>query len=252
VVDSSDSSVVSEHIDEGVVRAGAAAAARRRELGISQRSLAADGVITAAALIAFEKGRSWPRAGTRAKLETVLQWPAGSIERLRHGAQPLSDVRADIPVGLPPAESSNGEFALVLEALDAAAHSLRSVVAALPSLDDPSFTPQVTLVLADLRQLEAVASRAARLGAMTPALVKTLAGMRRQYDDVMQLASTAPNATLGQRFYTARRRASLSIAEAAQIAEVGEDVVALVESEGAVTSADAAALESAIEALSWD
>jgi transcriptional regulator with XRE-family HTH domain len=197
VAHSSDSSVVSEHVDAGVARAGAAAAARRRELGISQRSLAADGVITAAALIAFEKGRSWPRAGTRAKLENILQWPAGSIERLRRDARPVADSRADPTAGLSPVPTPGGEFGLVLEALEAAAHSLRSVVAALPSPDDPTFTPQVTVVLADLRQLEAVASRAAQLGAITPALVKTLAGMRRQYDEVMQLAATAPNATLG-------------------------------------------------------
>lgn len=71
--------------DPGVVRAGAAAAARRRELDISQRSLAADGIINAGALIAFEKGRSWPRERTRAKLEEVLQWPAGTIARIRRG-----------------------------------------------------------------------------------------------------------------------------------------------------------------------
>ena len=71
--------------DPGLVRAGAAAAARRRELDISQRSLAADGIINAGALIAFEKGRSWPRERTRAKLEEVLQWPAGTIARIRRG-----------------------------------------------------------------------------------------------------------------------------------------------------------------------
>src|SRR5829696_8600960 len=72
-------------VDPGQARAGAAAAARRRELDISQRSLAADGIINAGALIAFEKGRSWPRDRTRAKLEEVLQWPAGTIERIRDG-----------------------------------------------------------------------------------------------------------------------------------------------------------------------
>lgn len=45
-------------VDPGMERAGAAAAARRRELDISQRSLAADGIINAGALISFEKGRS--------------------------------------------------------------------------------------------------------------------------------------------------------------------------------------------------
>ena len=68
-----------ETLDPGMVRAGAAAAARRRELNISQRSLAADGIINAGALIAFEKGRSWPRERTRAKLEEVLRWPPGTI-----------------------------------------------------------------------------------------------------------------------------------------------------------------------------
>src|SRR3954464_3180106 len=72
-------------VDAGLVRAGAAAAARRRELDISQRSLAAEGIINAGALIAFEKGRSWPRERTRAKLEEVLQWPKGTIARLRRG-----------------------------------------------------------------------------------------------------------------------------------------------------------------------
>src|ERR1700754_5000485 len=71
--------------DPGMVRAGAAAAARRRQLDISQRSLAADGIINAGALIAFEKGRSWPRERTRAKLEEVLRWPPGAIARLRRG-----------------------------------------------------------------------------------------------------------------------------------------------------------------------
>src|SRR5947209_16724441 len=75
--------------DPGVVRAGAAAAARRRELDISQRRLAADGIINAGALIAFEKGRSWPRERTRAKLEEVLQWPPGTIARIR--GQPAAD-----------------------------------------------------------------------------------------------------------------------------------------------------------------
>ena len=74
-----------EALDPGMARAGAAAAARRRELDISQRSLAADGIINAGALIAFEKGRSWPRERTRAKLEEVLRWPPGTITRLRRG-----------------------------------------------------------------------------------------------------------------------------------------------------------------------
>ena len=83
MTDAESTAETTDVVDPGMVRAGAAAAARRRELDISQRSLAADGIINAGALIAFEKGRSWPRERTRAKLEEVLQWPPGTIARLR-------------------------------------------------------------------------------------------------------------------------------------------------------------------------
>src|SRR3954471_20558999 len=85
MTDAESAAEASDVLDPGLVRAGSAAAARRRELDISQRSLAADGIINAGALIAFEKGRSWPRERTRAKLEEVLQWPPGTIARLRRG-----------------------------------------------------------------------------------------------------------------------------------------------------------------------
>src|SRR6476620_7354192 len=85
-----------EVLDSGMMGAGAAAAARRSELDISQRSLAADGIINAGALIAFEKGRSWPRERTRAKLEEMLRWPPGTIARLRKG-EPVTRERPAEP-----------------------------------------------------------------------------------------------------------------------------------------------------------
>ncbi len=81
----SDSRSNRDAVDVGIARAGAAAAAKRRELGITQRSLARDGVINAGALIAFEKGRSWPRRQTRIRLEQVLGWPPGTISGIRSG-----------------------------------------------------------------------------------------------------------------------------------------------------------------------
>jgi hypothetical protein len=38
---------------------------------------------SAGTLIAFEKGRSWPRRKTLAKLEEVLNWSPGTIVRIR-------------------------------------------------------------------------------------------------------------------------------------------------------------------------
>jgi transcriptional regulator with XRE-family HTH domain len=225
-------------VDPGLVRAGAAAAARRRELDISQRSLAADRIINAGALIAFEKGRSWPRERTRAKLEEVLQWPKGTIARLRQG-DPVAPERPAEPI----AAADEGQ--LIAQAVITAVHTLGAAVDSLPAVDDEAFTPRVTAILADLRQLEAVAARATRISQVTPALIKALGTVRRQIDNLTMLSATAPRATLGQRVYASRRRANLTIAETAQAAGVSEDDIARAEAEEPVA---AAAIDS-IEAL---
>src|SRR5918997_3439966 len=136
-----------EVLDPGMVRAGAAAAARRRELDISQRSLAADGIINAGALIAFEKGRSWPRDRTRAKLEEVLRWPPGTISRLRRGESVSAD-EDTAPV------SGGDEVPLIAQAVVTAVNTFGSAIDSLPPMDDSDFTPRVTAILSDLRQLE--------------------------------------------------------------------------------------------------
>lgn len=69
--------------DPSIKAAGAAVRARREELNITQRGWAAAGIINASALIAFEKGRSWPRTSTREKLEEELRWPRGTISQIR-------------------------------------------------------------------------------------------------------------------------------------------------------------------------
>jgi len=171
---SDDESTV--QLDPGMVRAGAAAAARRRELDISQRSLAGDGIINAGALIAFEKGRSWPRERTRTKLEEVLQWPPGTIAELRQGGG-----------GAPTAPSVRvaavaDEAPLIAQAVEAAVNTLGATIDSLPPLNDADFMPRATAILADLRQLEAVAARAARIGRVTPPLIKALSTVRRELD----------------------------------------------------------------------
>ena len=223
--------------DPGMIRAGAAAAARRRELDISQRSLAADGIINAGALIAFEKGRSWPRERTRARLEEVLRWPPGTIARLRRG----DTVSAAPPEG----PSGNAEVPLIAQAIVTAVHTLGAAIETLPPVGNPDFTPRVTAILADLRQLEAVAAQATRISKVTPALIKALSTVRRRIDELTTLGAAAPGATLGQRLYATRRRASLTIGETAQAAGLPEDVIAAAEAEQPV-SADAI---HAIEAL---
>lgn len=243
-----DESTVSLH--PGMVRAGAAAAARRRELDISQRSLAADGIINAGALISFEKGRSWPRERTRAKLEQVLQWPSGTIASIREGRSgPATEPSIQVSVQPVAPVGGGDESALIAQAVEAAVNSLGATIDALPPLEESDFTPRATAILADLRQLEAVAARAARIGRVTPTLIKALSTVRREIAELTLLASTAPNATLGQRLYAARRRANLTVAETAQAAGVAEDVLALAEADQAVPEPATALIEALLEHL---
>lgn len=228
--------------DPGMARAGAAAAARRRELNISQRSLAADGIINAGALIAFEKGRSWPRERTRAKLEEVLQWPPGAIARLRRGEPADGDDRMP---RTPPAE----EVPLIAQAVITAVRTFDSAIAALPAQDDPQFGPKVSKILADLRQLEAVTARATRISKVTPPLIKALSAVRTRYDALMLRAARGPHPTLGQRLYAARRGANLTISETAQAAGVSDEDVVNAEAEQPVSAVAAEAIEALIGEL---
>ncbi|MDT5213070.1 MAG: hypothetical protein QOK18_1309, partial [Mycobacterium sp.] len=241
LVEPDDDATVALH--PGMVRAGAAAAARRRELDISQRSLAADGIINAGALIAFEKGRSWPRDRTRARLEEVLQWPSGTIAQLRSGGAEAPPTEPSVPIAVA------DEVPLIAQAVEAAVNTLGGTIDALPPLDDPDFTPRVTAILTDLRQLEQVAARAARIGRVTPPLIKALSTVRRELDELTMLAAAAPTASLGQRVYAARRRANLTITETAQAAGVPEEAVARAESEQPVPAPSAVLIEALLELL---
>src|ERR1700756_2691757 len=140
----------------GMSRAGAAFAARRRELGISQRKLASMKVITPPALIAFEKGRTWPRERTRAMLEEAVQWPAGSLARLRAGGSVSFSTSADAP------EPVSEQLPAIAGAVNVAMSAVTSAIEALPADDDPGFTARARSVLGDLRQLESITAQAVR------------------------------------------------------------------------------------------
>lgn len=235
--------------DPGMARAGAAAAARRRELGISQRSLAADGIINAGALIAFEKGRSWPRERTQAKLEQVLQWPAGAIARIRSGQPAAAEAAPGAPgVGESAAEApqSDAPTSLIAQAIVAAVDGCGLAITALPPPNDPEFIERATPIVTDLRQLEAIAVQATRISRITPELIKALATVRRHYDELMTLGATAPAARLAHRLYAARRRANLSTGETAEAAGVTEEMIVRAEADEAVPAAVAEAIETLI------
>jgi transcriptional regulator with XRE-family HTH domain len=211
--------------EPGMARAGAAVAARRAQLGISQRELARQKVITAPALIAFEKGRSWPRERTRHTLEELLQWPAGTIARIRAGAAVADATRA-------PAD--HDDVPLVLDAVQVALARFDDAIADLPEPTAADFADRAAAILVDLRKLESITGRAVRHSHGAPAVMKALATVRRRYDELMLRVAVTPAATPGHRLYAARRRANLTAAEAAEALGATGQVVEAIEAGEAV------------------
>jgi DNA-binding XRE family transcriptional regulator len=229
--------------DPDVARAGRAVAARRRELDITQRSLARDKVINAGTLIAFEKGRSWPRRGTLAKLEEVLNWSPGTIARIRNGNAVNQGGEATEVL------TDTVHAPLMAEAVEVAMHTIATAIDALPKSAEPEFGQKAGPILADLRKLEAVAANAARNATGAPSVVLALSSVRRAYNDLMLRAARSPSATLGQRLYGARHRAELSVDEAANAAGVVTAVLQDAESERPVAPDAVAAIETLVAQL---
>jgi ribosome-binding protein aMBF1 (putative translation factor) len=214
----------------GAARTGAAFATRRRDLGISQRELAAKKVISAPALIAFEKGRAWPRERTRALLEEVVRWPAGTLAQLKAGGE-IPDARPPTPPAAPPADPDGGAGPLIVGAVEVAMSTVAAAIGNLPDPGDPRFAVGAGAALADLRQLEAITAKAVRTSAAAPAVIRALAAVRRRYDELMTTAAASPGATVGQRLYTARRQSNVSVAEAAEALGAPTELVLAVERE---------------------
>ena len=228
-------------VDSAIAAAGAAVAARRRELDITQRTLAKYRIMNAGALIAFEKGRSWPRERTRAKLEEVLQWPPGTIANIRNGGA--------VPGQRPEPEPDTEQAPLIVGAVDVAMKTFAAAIDMLPDVSAPDFTDRAAVILSDLRQLESVVARAARQSRGMPAVVMALSAVRTRYEDLMFQAATAPNATLGQRLFAARRRANLSAAETASAVGLSAQLIEAVEAGRPVTEGDAGAIRAFLAQL---
>lgn len=215
-------------------------AARRNELGISQRELARRKVITAAALIAFEKGRAWPRERTRHTLEELLQWPAGTIARIRAGAE----------VGEPPTPGGDGaDASVVADAVELALARVDDAIEELPPPADAAWPRRIAIVLADLRRLEGITARAVRHSGGSTPVVKALGVVRSRYDELMRRAASAPGATLGQRLYAARRAANLTLADIAAALGMTTEFVEAVEADQALDPATAHRIEALIDEL---
>ena len=198
--------------------AGAQFAAWRKKMGVTQRQLADEKVISQAPLVHFERGRSWPRERMRAKLEERLGLPAGQIAKWRYGFDAPAKQTA-IP----------GRMDFIVPALEMAVQAISSAVESLPPPDDPQYWPEVVTQLRDLRKLDGTVVAAARVSP-TEAVLTQLRTVRRVYDRVIRAASIARPDEYGPQLYLARTSAQMSIAEAAAAAGVSDEMITAVES----------------------
>lgn len=257
--------------DAGNVYAGAQFAAARRQLRLSQRALASDGVINAGALISFEKGRSWPRKATREKLEDVVHWKRGTIDKLRrdyaNGGQTTAAVSVPVLAAVPdpektvvvppapaPAPPSPSREETGTSAIDPgflaqwARQNLalaRAHRAELPAASKPAYQPAVARLISELASLELLVHNASA----TPELRPVFLQVRNELREVMLAAAESPTATSGQRLFAVRDRDRLSVEDAAMLAGVPAESVRAFETGGEVPATDKAVLENFLASL---
>jgi pSer/pThr/pTyr-binding forkhead associated (FHA) protein/transcriptional regulator with XRE-family HTH domain len=232
-----------ELTDPGVARAGAAVAERREELGLSQRNLNDDHILSQSVLVKFERGRHWPRERTRAKIEEYLRWPQGSIAQIRAGADIPDDESTEVL-------SASVQVAVLVDATGIALTGIHARIGMLPAGTDPAFAAQAALLLGELRRLQSTLANAVRTSSRNPQIALLLSRVRRSYADLMLEVADAPGARPGQRLYAARHRAALTAEEVANAAGISVDDINNAESGLGVSGPALAAIEDIIATLS--
>ena len=223
-------------IDLSIARAGTAVATRREQLGLSQRKLADDRIVSQSILVKFERGEHWPRQATLTKIEGYLDWSPGTLARIRAGA-PVPDAESTEVL------SPTVQVAVLIDASEIALRQLLERAAALPSARTPEFSAEVAPLLAELRRLERTIAGAAATSTGRPEIARLLSQIRLSCEDLAGHASRAPGATLGQRLVAVRTRARLSVAEVAAAAAVDAKTVTEAEADHPISRAAYAALE---------
>jgi transcriptional regulator with XRE-family HTH domain len=245
-------------LDPAMVYVGAQVAKRRNERELSQRKLAENKIINAGTLIAFEKGRSWPREGTRTKLEEALGWPPGEIARLRRqfgsdsaagadSAQTVDD--GERTVLLETGGTTTVESKYMAETVAMALDNITRQTEVLPAPSATTFQSSVKGLIADLSRLEALATNASRGTSGAGDILRALGAVRRARRELLLRAAESPHATVGQRLFAARHHAELSVEEAATMAGLAPADIAAAEAGNAIAPAQVDALNHLLTAL---
>lgn len=138
---------------------------------------------------------------------------------------------------------------MMAEVMEVALDNITTTIESLPAVSDPDFAPRANRVLADLRKIEASATRAASAATGDSSIAIVLGAVRKTYRDLMLRAARGPAATLGQQLFAARHRNELSIDEFANAAGVNVEAIRAAEGEATLDTATVAVLTAAVTAL---
>lgn len=210
--------VADEAYDPARVYASAQFREARENAQVKRSELRDEKLISEAALISFELGRSWPRAKMQALLEERVGLPPGQIETWRREFRGL-----DTQVPIVPTQD------VIVDALRLALHGVETEVAALPPPEDARFWPAALNSLAALAKLDSTAGAAARVSP-TMDVLAVLRTVRRRYDATLRMIAAARPEEFGPKLYVARTEAEMSIDEAASAAGVSTAVINEIES----------------------
>ncbi|SIH57404.1 XRE family transcriptional regulator [Mycobacteroides abscessus subsp. abscessus] len=200
--------VEDEAYDPARVYASAQFRAAREKAEVKRSELRDEKLISEAALINFELGRSWPRARMQADLEERVGLPPGQIETWRREFRGL-----ETQVPIVPTQD------VIVDALRLALHGVEAEVEALPPPGDDRFWPAARSSLAALAKLDSTAGAAARVSP-TMEVLTVLRTVRRRYDATLRMIAAARPDEFGPKLYVARTGAEMSIDEAAAAAGV--------------------------------
>lgn len=210
--------VADEAYDPARVYASAQFRAAREKAEVKRSELRDEKLISEAALINFELGRSWPRAKMQAELEERVGLPPGQIETWR---REFRGPETQVPI-VPTQD-------VIVDALRLALHGVEAEIEALPPADDERFWPAAQNGLRALAKLDSTAGAAARVSP-TMDVLTVLRTVRRRYDATLRMIAAARPDEFGPQLYVARTGAEMSIDEAAAAAGVTTALINEIES----------------------
>lgn len=100
-------------LDPALTRLRDCVVRRRAELGLSQRAFADIAGVSLGTATRLERGAGPPRVSTVPKLEDALQWPRGTFQAIREGADPPKVPPRDASTGSDRAEAFQQRLASV-------------------------------------------------------------------------------------------------------------------------------------------